>query len=500
MPRLLLISLAIALAAVPAEAQDRIRYGESAMAARQLSVPELSVPDAGMGLWTQVTVSPTGEVIDAVPDPLNPPRDKVDPKPALAAARTVRFRPFLFKGRPVTAVGAIWVSYGAKTQTPRRENPRADFPPVDYGALSIELVRGDGCDGYRMTIDGAGNAMFAMQGNLANARPLYSAYISGWRVAGGVHRGTIDRARLDLLLERLRAVRFFGLRETYVLAADSCPSVLHVRIGEAERTVRWDILGEIPGQLHGIAEAIEAALDSGRWIKGNDRTTASLVSEGVDLHGEDGAYLAAAAVRVGNEQVALEAIAAGAPLALPFPAGIAEAPLLGIWLVREAARRGATRVIAFLAERGWLARMSRAALSELLASTAGGCEPSIIRALASAGADVNYRLYPASAANSGIPSGASALTRLLVPNLDCGERDREPALEALIALGVDVNTRDASGTPAILLWPDDALALHLLEAGAKPAGTDSQGRTLRQIATERRMSGTLAWLDAHQMH
>ncbi|RYD62413.1 MAG: hypothetical protein EOP83_14655 [Verrucomicrobiaceae bacterium] len=299
------------------------------------------------------------------------------------------------------------------------------------------------------------------------------------------------------MIERFRAARFFGLEKDYVQASDSCPTEMRLRTSDRDMTVRWDRHGEMPGEVHGIADAIEAAADSTLWIQGNDRTIASFLAEGANFNGSDGAYLVAAAMRLPNEQVVLDAIEAGVPLEVRFPPGVTKAPALGIWLVREAAQQGASRVFALLTRRDWLRRMPHSDLGAILAGTAGACEPSIIRALVDAGADVNYRLSPAAALNSGTPSGATVLMRVLVPNHECHGKDVELALEALIDLGADVNMRDDEGTPVILLWPDDALTLHLLEAGADPAVTDAKGRTLRQTATDKDMSGTLAWLDAH---
>lgn len=100
----------------------------------------------------------------------------------------------------------------------------------------------------------------------------------------------------------------------------------------------------------------------------------------------------------------------------------------------------------------------------------------LVRGLISLGVDVN--------AHDG--EGKNALFGLESPVL----------VDILLAAGVRADVKDRKGlSPAFSSWTDE-IVLRLLDAGADPSGKED-GKSLRQIAVEHKMPGTLAWLDAH---
>jgi hypothetical protein len=243
----------------------------------------------------------------------------------------------------------------------------------------------------------------------------------------------------------------------------------------------------------------------------------------------------------------VDLIAAGLPLDRLYKAktqGAVAAPLGSILLV-EAVSRGHAIAARALLDRGWAARTDPSALRGAFVNGGGGCDIAVARALVDAGVDPKARLSsptpPSGAGADGTMSAALADAEsaigppapgVLAIAVDryavCRDElaDRQNLVRGLIALGVDVNARGADGknvlfglespvlvdillaagtradvkdseglSPAFSSWTDE-IVLRLLDAGADPSGKED-GKTLRQIAVEHQMPGTLAWLDAH---
>lgn len=96
----------------------------------------------------------------------------------------------------------------------------ADFPAVDSTKLRITLQRSacfGTCPDYKVVIDGGGNVTFTTM-----TRP--SDPVSGIHrrfapsigvVVSGTHHARIEPAQVTALLDRARAVHFFGLKPEY---------------------------------------------------------------------------------------------------------------------------------------------------------------------------------------------------------------------------------------------------------------------------------------------
>lgn len=485
----------------------------------------------------RVTIGTDGNVTDArvSADRRNGGDD--DAAPALAAARALKFRPFTYRGAPVVAEGTVEIDYLNPGEGGWRDREAA-LPPIDYANLRITLTRSacyGSCPDYRVTIDGAGNVEFTTSADsVPGAAEVHRLY-SEWNgvLAGGTHRTKIDRATLDALIERFRRAHFFGLRKEYVAQITDSPTYV---IGFQSGSQGWEVTDYVgaragmPDAVRVLEDAIDAAAGSARWIEGDAGTLPALIAGGLDPRGKDARALAVQSAQSANGIVAADLVAAGLPLDASVTVRNRELPL-GRALLELAADRAEPGLFAAVAAKGWLARMPRAALNTLFAETGGGCDAGTARLMVGAGADPAAHTPAADPHDMGYSEGRTTALISAVHGYRCDRAPNRPALvAALLALGVDVNAVDGSGKSVIFGVEDpelldqllaagartdikgrdgnsavfsswtDVIALRLLEAGADPVGYYEQGgrkMTLREIAHERDMPATLAWLDAH---
>jgi len=507
--------------------------------------------EAGLsGTWIDVTVSADGDVTDAH---ISYDGDKRPGSAALlAAARRWKFRPFTYAGRAVVAIARIEIEPRLK---PIWAKPDTPFPAIDYARLKIELTRSacyGSCPDYKVSIDGAGNVVFSTREAPADpVSGVHREFSFGRGVlVGGVHRAKIDRATLDTLIAQFRDAHFFGLKKEYFYPVTDNPTqIVRFASGPSEMTVT-DYVGTAAG-LPPAAKALEQAIDdaagTARWVSGDRDTLAALKAEGFDPAGDQASDLAIAALAAKSDRLVVDLIDAGLPLNRsykPLTKGAVAAPLGAILLV-EAVSQGRAAVARALLDRGWAARTDRSALADAFISGAGGCDIAVARALVDAGVNPKTSPPPQSsmagakadgnlaAALADVESGigttsptALSIAVAQYPVCDGELSDRQDLVRGLISLGVDVNARDGEGknalfglespvlvdillvagaradvkdgkglSPAFSSWTDE-IVLRLLDAGADPSGKED-GKTLRQIAVEHKMPGTLAWLDAH---
>ncbi|MET0308005.1 MAG: DUF6438 domain-containing protein [Sphingomonas sp.] len=479
------------------------------------------------GISVRVTVGTDGSVIDARMD-----RDgieKGDARPALAAVRQWKFHPFEYRGRPVRAVGTVSINYVPKG---RWADPQADFPAIDYATLRIELQRSacyGNCPDYSVAIDGAGNVTFSTRAKpVDEVSALHRAYNANGVLVPGTHRTKIDRATLDALIGKFRTARFFGLEKNYSYPVTDNPT--HVlRFSTGGRTMEVaDYVGRMagmPAEAYDLEAAVDAAAGTARWVTGDATTLAALVADGFDPRSREAARLAVAALGESGDALVLDLIAAGLPLDAVVKDPRGATVQTGVLLQRESIRFGRAGVARALAARGWLAKVPAAERAQLFAESAGGCDPDVARAMVESGVDPNAQSKASH--DMGFTGGGNALNAAVASYGTCRDIDRAALVKALLALGVDPNARNADGESPIFGLEDrglldlllangakvgikdkagrgpvfgtwtDVIALTLLDAGADPRGKDEGGKTLRQVATQKYMPATLAWLDAH---
>jgi TonB family protein len=539
MKRLSLVALPALAACTAAEARPPIGFDDATLARHRVEGETIvavaeSAGRPGAEVPIMVTISPEGQVVSARVD-TEQVDEKADPAAALAAARRWKFRPFHYRGEPVPARGTLNITYRTP---PRWRDPKAHLPPIDYSTLRISLVRsacfGD-CPDYSVTIDGEGAVYFSTRSPaLKGAAEAHRQFGPGGGVLlPGEHRAQIDRATLDSLIERFRAAHFFGLKPEYrAMITDNPEYVLRFETGGRSWTVS-DYVGDQAGMPPVVTEievAVDKAAGTALWVKGDERTVAALREEGFDFASRRAAELTAYAAMASDapDAMILGLVEAGASLDQPlvFDTGDRPAPL-GETLLLAAIARHRPSLFAYLAERGWLARISRERLSQAFAEAGGGCDAGIASALVRAGADPGARAQLSRGLRK--EAGSTALIAAVALYGACHGAERGPVVAALVELGVDVNAADEAGqtvlygvedpdlldqllavgaradvrdkkgnSPAFSSW-NDRIVLGLLDAGADPKGRYDDGKTLRQQARERDMPSVLAWLDAHRI-
>jgi hypothetical protein len=537
-PFLFAVPLLFACAALTG-ARPPIGYDEDSLVRHRLE-GETSVAVAesagrpGSKVPVMVTISTQGQVVSAKLDK-DGNYDKADPSAALATARRWKFRPFYYRGEPVTARGTLNIAY---LTPPKWRDPDAPLPPIDYSNLKITLVRsacfGD-CPDYSVSIDGRGEVLFTTRSPAPEgAAQVHRQFAGGPAVLlPGEHKASIDRPTLDALIERFRTAHFFGLQQEYRAKVTDNPTyVLRFESGGRSWTVT-DYVGDqagMPPVVTQLEEAVDKAAGTSRWVTGDESAVAALRQEGFDFGSQRAAELTAYLALAGKAPDALIVglVEAGVSLDRPlaFDSGERAAPL-GESLVLGAVGNHRPQLFAYLAKRGWLSRMSRERLSDVFAESGGGCDPEIARALVGAGADPKARTRRGLGINE--TPGATALIAALTSPGPCYHVELKPVIAALLALGVDPNAADDSGrtalynvedpelqeqflaagaradvndkdgnSPAFSSWTD-RIVLGLLDAGADPRGHYDDGKTLRAQAREQDMPSVLAWLDAHKV-
>lgn len=535
MKRLFLIALPVLAACAAGAAQPPIVFDpQTVMKHRLAGEDTVAVPEGARGVWEGVTVivtvSPEGKVVSAEFD-AKENHDHADPRPALAAARSWRFRPFEYRGKPVAARGTVKIAY----QTPRQwRDPDAPFPSIDYPSLKISLVRSacyGSCPDYSVTIDGSGAVLFTTRWrSLEGAAEVHRQFSPGPGVLlPGEHRAQIGRPALDALIERFRAAHFFGLKRQYRARITDNPTyVLRFETGGRSWTVT-DYVGKsagMPAIVTQLEDAVDAAAGTGRWVQGDETSVAALKGEGFDFSSRRAGELTAYAAMAGDasDGMIVGLIEAGVGLDQPLAFDIGDRPApLGETLLVAAVAKHRPQLFGYLEKKGWLGRVQRAVLSEAFAAGGGGCDAAVARALVAAGADPNKRTKGQRGLEQA--SGMTALMAALEPYGPCYRVDPGPVVTALAALGVDLNAADDDGqtalygvedpelqeqllalgaradvrdkngnSPIFSSW-NDRIVLGLLDAGASPDGRYDDGKSLREQALAQDMPSVLAWLD-----
>jgi hypothetical protein len=165
-----------------------------------------------------VTIDTAGNVIKA---DATDNYQKLDPAPALAAVQKWKFRPQIFDGKPVNAVGRVSVDY---RKAPIPADVSIPFPKGEPAETSITLERSacyGTCPDYRVTVHGDGLVQFDTSDDhfRGTAAEVHLEYNGHNVLLPGPHTARIDPAVVAKLLDRFQAAHFFGLKNEYSYGA-----------------------------------------------------------------------------------------------------------------------------------------------------------------------------------------------------------------------------------------------------------------------------------------
>ena len=392
---------------------------------------------------------------------------------------------------------------------PKRHLP---IPPGSLSSVRIVLERGEclgTCPVYRVEIRGDGAGTF---------------HGAGFVLVLGDHSFRVPPETVQCLLEDFRAADFWSLAPEYAAPLTDAPfHEVALEIG-GQRKVVYDYVGEWVG-MPTIITALETAIDvavADRFVEGDSHTMEALRSENFDFKGAAGGALLAGAAATGPDELALDLIAAGAPVhgrAIGEPLGD-DAPA-----ILAAARHGRARVVHALIASGAFTGDDVNLKNDAYLNAAAALDEDTLDEILATHPDINARgndgktalmalqhddpTEPDQLARTG-PRQVAIAKRLLALGADATLRDRsgetalyyvtEPELiRILVKAGAPLETRNDFGwTPLLAVGSDDA-ALALLEAGADPRAMSDSGETAFKNATRNKWVHTLAFLSAHRV-
>ena len=405
--------------------------------------------------------------------------------------------------------------------------------PVEKAGVVVALKRTGclgSCPAYKVTVRGDGRVQFTTDTGPRDAHRR----VSPWDgvLVPGTHEAMVAPEVVAALVKQFEAADFWRLKHEYRLMAVDAPMyVVSLRVGSRTKSVIDDQGTEVgmPQAVRDLEDAIDQVAGTDRWITGNADLISWLEQSGFNFRSAEAAEIVAAGEgQRAPESTVLALIDRGAPLDHPvstrYP-GPPQTEMAGVALIRYSMERVHLEVFKRLVKDGWLDRAGKANVAELFAESAGGCSPAMVDAVADAGINIDAAMS-ISSGDSPQAKGRTALaeliqacngdeakpvqtaTRLLAHGADPNHRDslgRTPLygvddlelLNFLLAHGADARAKSLDGGSLVFgSWGEDVV-LRLLEAGASPAGTDTWGSTLAELAKARNMSRVARWLAAH---
>lgn len=523
------------LSACSGSAHEVEKVGIYYLQSERLSGPDTveiedSYGSANVGVL--VTVDVEGHVIDAR---VGNNTYKLDPRPALEAARKWTFKPQSFDGHPVQAVGIIMIKYVAAETAP---DPKVAFPEGSPQDTEITLRRTacyGSCPDYEVSIRGDGRVRFSSEyprfpGTAADVHRAFNGYNVLWP---GPHETNAEPQAFAALLQKFRDAHFMGMKPQYTAGVTDSPTYeLTLKVGQTAKVV-VDYVGRsvgMPRSMTQLEDAVDTLAQTDRWVKGNSGTVALLKQQRFDFTAQAGADLVQSAIRLAqlslgqNDPTDLvrAALASGVRLDAAVKVGPQDdAPFtlaLGALIAEFAAERGDEQLFEQMAKQGYVSRIPKQRLTALLAEGVG-CNTSIARALVSAGADPKgqdnesgnaLHIFRGTYGACGDASSqdraemARTLVALGVPLEGRDSLDWTPIMgtsdlavtRVLIEAGAKLDAKSKDGTTPVLSVDDDRIALTMLRAGANPRMKDRDG-TLLVVAKRRHWPATLEWLAVH---
>ena len=467
------------------------------------SIPLAGVEPGFNQIHLEITVSPTGDVLDVHP------RVEVDP-PSYAdrtlkfwpqlqnEVRQWKFTPFEQNGRPVTAEIEEYLDL----VPPERLPAKHVAPPVirPDSKVSIGLMR-TGCFGtcpsYTVSVTTDG---ILFEGN---------SYV----VATGKHKAKLDANAVRNLAKRFVAADFYSMDDKYVAGVTDNPTYeLSISIDGREKKVE-DYVGSwvgMPAVISELENAVDDLAETKRWLAGGAGLVSALQAEQFNFQTFDAQVLLKEAASRGEAETVRQLIAAGVPL-YPLPAPKPKAPTMAVPFAHEGLLSSAGRnfeTLQVLLDAG-VSRNDQADKDVALADAAGSGSLDAVHALIAYGANPNADLAKLTGTNedsglgsvlinaaaSGNPDVVREILRyhpdlekrtyenktaiFLAGDYRSGDKDgaRVECVRLLAEAGANVNARDKNGnTPLHEIYLTD-VEEELLKLGAEVNARNNDGET-----------------------
>jgi hypothetical protein len=374
------------------------------------------------------------------------------------------------------------------------QSNQGDFPQVDPAKLRIELQRSacyGSCPDYKVTIDGNGSVTFTTATRPTDpVSGLHRKFSrSNGIVVGGTHHAQIDKRQVMALLERARALNFFGLKSEYRAdITDSATHVVMIDTGHGAKLVT-DYVGLSAGMPQGVKDledAIDEVAGTKRWIEGTPQVIPLLQNEKTDFAGPVGAALMSANAARDDVATMRRLRSLGAPAGYDPLASAADANALPAarYLVSEGAtndkdshrdaiqnavRSDNYQMFRFLLGGGGSALLGKVEATRLLPAAAENGNLAISTFLISAGADMRG------------PQGRGTYYDPPIFRAARGGFEPETTNErfAIVALllkhGANIHQCSLSCSSVLSLVSDPLVARQLIGAGADPNFMDEEG-------------------------
>jgi Domain of unknown function (DUF6438)/Ankyrin repeats (3 copies) len=459
--------------------------------------------DAGFNqLRLTLTVSPTGEVIDAEAGgdaaPLKHWAELKD------EVMNWKFTPFEVKGKAVTAEVEEYIDLVPPERLPKRHVVAPKIGPDSKVEITLERTECLGtCPGYSVTV--------STMGTVFEGRSFV--------VAAGKHAEKVNADEVRGLAKKFVSADFYSMDEEYVAGVTDNPTYeLTISIDGRKKKVT-DYVGEwvgMPAVIRELEDEVDAFARTDRWIRGKEGMVPALREEKFNFESFEAQVMVKEAAMRGETRTVQELLDAGVSLE-PKPApkvGPEEVvPFEGVgWLT--AASGNAETLQIFISASASKKDQNDKDLALADAAERGSLEG--VRALIEYGANPNVDLGKLTVVkNSGgmtmegpgkgsvlmyaARSGNPELVREILnyhPNLDVRDSEGQTVLFAaseytnedsedgrvecvklLVAAGADVNAHDENGNTPLHETFLHEVEEELLKLGADVNARNSNGET-----------------------
>ena len=292
------------------------------------TVPLKGMREGSSQFHITLTVSPTGDVIDAHADSQE---NAVKFWPQLEPeVRKWKFIPFENEGKPATAEVEEYIDVVPPERLPTVHVPSPTLRADSKVTITLERTGCYGtCPAYIVSVSTDGIKFFGRH----------------FVVAAGNHIGTIDAGRVRDIANRFIAANFYSMDASYRAGVTDNPTyALTLSIDGHKKEVE-DYVGSwvgMPEVITDLEDEVDAIAETGRWIEGANGLTSALKNERFDFSTYQAQDILKQAASRGQTSTVQELLKAGTPLA-PLPK-----PKVDDWTLSR-----------WINESGWLTAASR---------------------------------------------------------------------------------------------------------------------------------------------